>query len=237
MNTHDIRFEVRSITGRYPKLYFALLYLMHSPRRHLAVSRDTEIVIEGYPRSANTFAVAAFLTAQGRPVKIAHHIHLPAQVIQAVYWKIPTLVLIRQPKDAVLSLLVREPRLSAKQALWDYVRFYSTIRPYRSGFMLATFEQITRDFGEVTDRLNSKFGTHFLHFEHTEENLEKVYQIIEEMDKVDRGKSQVTETTVARPSEVREVLKEQKRRELEQPEIAALLKRARSVYQEIENCR
>ncbi len=54
--------------SRSPTVYFGIQRLRPS-RRYLLVTKDTEIVIEGYPRSANTFAVAAFLVAQGLPVK------------------------------------------------------------------------------------------------------------------------------------------------------------------------
>lgn len=197
------------------------------------MSRDTEIVIEGYPRSANTFAVAAFLLAQERPVKVAHHLHVPAQVIRAVQWGIPTIVLIRKPEDAVLSLLVREPRLSAHQSLVDYVRFYRRIKPYCSYFVLATFEEVTTNFGLVIEKVNKKFGTNFKMFAHTDENVTKAMKIVEEMDKADQRKATVTETTVARPSEIRTRLKERRRRDLEDPHLERLLREAKAVYQEI----
>lgn len=122
------RFSARSFVGQYPFPYL-MLQRLRPRRRHLVVARDTEIVIEGYPRSANTFAVAAFMLAQERPVKMAHHLHAPAQVIRAVKWGIPTLLLIRQPEDAVLSLLIREPGISAERALRDYIRFYNGYGP------------------------------------------------------------------------------------------------------------
>jgi hypothetical protein len=59
-----------------------------------SVSRTTQLVIEGYPRLGNTFAVVAFLQAQKEDVRIAHHLHAPAQVIRAARWRIPTIVLI-----------------------------------------------------------------------------------------------------------------------------------------------
>ena len=228
-----MRWALRSVVGQYPWLYFPLLHLIRSPRRHLHVRRDTEIVIEGYPRSANTFAVAAFLVAQERPVKIARHLHAPAQVIQAVRWGIPTIVLIRNPEDAVLSLLVREPWISARQALVDYVRFYRKIQPYYSHFVLATFEEVTRDFGAIIEKVNEKFGTNFSNFVHIDENVEKVMRIVEEMDKEDQQKANVTETTVARPSKIKNRLKEMRRKDLEGPHIANLLKEAKEVYLEM----
>ena len=227
-----IRYAVRSYLGCYPLLYFPLLHLVRSPRRHLHVRRDTGIVIEGYPRSANTFAVAAFQFAQGRPMKIARHVHVPAQIIQAVRWGIPTLVLIRNPEDAVLSLLIREPYITAHQALKDYIRFYKRIEPYRSKFVLATFDDVTSDFGNVITKINGRFGTSFKPFLHTPENTVKVMQIVEEMDKADQGGVSVTETTVARPSKRRERLKQERRKELGGPGLLKLLEQATKIYYE-----
>ncbi len=232
MNMKAVRSILRSRVNQYPGLYFPMLHVIRSPRRYLHVRRDTEIVIEGYPRSANTFAVAAFLLAQRRPVRIARHLHAPAQVIQGVRWGIPVLVLIRRPEDAVLSLLVREPHLSAKQALMEYIWFYEKIRPYSSSFVLATFDEVTKDFGLVIQRVNARFGTDFSIFVHTEENVKKVYQLIEKMDQKDTGRTMVTETTVARPSEYRKRIKKERSKELYHPSLAILLKHAREVYQQ-----
>jgi len=117
-----VRHKTRALIDVYPVLYLLLRRLRPRTRR-LAVERDTELVIEGFLRSANTFAVAAFGFAQQRDVEIAHHMHAPAQVIPAVRMGIPTLVLIRHPKDAVLSLVIREPHISVEQASKDYIRF------------------------------------------------------------------------------------------------------------------
>lgn len=228
-----IKFSIQTFIGASPKLYYAALYLSRSRRFQLRVQQDTEIVIEGYPRSANTFAVAAFQFAQGRPVKMAHHLHVPAQIIQAVRWGIPALVLIRSPEDAILSLLVREPQITSHQALVSYIRFYTQIKPYRSGFVLAGFEEVVSDFGSVIESVNRKFGTTFKPFVSTQENIAKVMKIVEEMDKSDQGKVTVTETTVARPSEVRERLKQQRRKVLRQPVVSKLMEKAMEVYWEM----
>ena len=77
-----------------------------APGSSRAVTPDKLVVIEGFPRSGNSFARRAFIMAQDETfdvTRIAHHLHVPAQVIRAARWRIPTLVLIRRPKDAVLS--------------------------------------------------------------------------------------------------------------------------------------
>ena len=171
-----MRHLLRSRIDTHPTVYLTLCRIRPKTRQ-ITVSKDTEIVIEGFSRSANTFAVAAFTFAQGRPVKIARHLHAPAQVIEAVRRGIPCIVLIRKPRDAVLSLLVREPHISAEQALKDYIRFYRTVVPYRDKFVVGRFEEVTTDFGEVIRRVNARFGTNFKPFEHTDKNPRKVFQL------------------------------------------------------------
>jgi len=231
MNVTALRFTVRSIINRYPKLYFSLLHVVRSPRRHLHVRRDTEVVIEGYPRSANTYAVCAFLFAQQRPVRIAHHLHAPVQVIQAVRWGIPTLILIRRPLDAIASRLIRNPALSAERAVKDYISFYQAVQALRHGLVLATFEAVTRDFGQVIEALNSKFGTQFAPFVQNEENVRLVLRMVDEMDKADQGRESITITTVARPTPEREQLKREKKKAL--LATGALLEKAEKIYEDL----
>ncbi|WP_436638024.1 hypothetical protein [Microbaculum sp. FT89] len=87
-----------------PRLYFGLRRLTGTHDR-LCVGRDTDIVIEGFPRSANSTTVTHFRLRQSRPVAIAHHKHHAAQLIRAADWGIPAVALVRPPRDAVVSLL------------------------------------------------------------------------------------------------------------------------------------
>ena len=142
---------------------------------------------------------------------------------------IPTIVLIRDLQDAVLSFLVREPCLSVRRALQDYITFYRTISHYRNGFVVALFDEVINNFGQVIVRVNERLI--FKPFEHTDENIRKVFALVEEMDKADQKRDSVTETTVARPSAVREALKLKRMQELARPEAEELLKEAYQVYE------
>ena len=124
----EISFLLRSFVGRYPWLYYPIYNLVPKNSR-LAVARDTQLVIEGFPRSANTFAVLAFESLQPNKFKIAHHMHVPAQIIRAAHFKIPTIVLIRNPTDSVISFVIRDTKISIEQALKCYISFYEKIYP------------------------------------------------------------------------------------------------------------
>ena len=147
---------------------------------HSVIGRGTELVIDGFPRSANTFAVVALQLAQRRPVRIAHHLHAPAQIMAAVRRGLPVLLTIREPQGAVVSSVVREPHVKVDQALVAYSRFYSRLAPHRAACVVGDFTRITTDLGGLTAELNRKYGTRFEPFQHTDENVSECFSLIDE---------------------------------------------------------
>jgi hypothetical protein len=213
--------------GNHPAVFFSLYWLMRKdPTR--VVTPDTQLVVEGFPRSANTFARVAFSKAQNEKVRIAHGLHVPAQVVRAARWQIPTLVLIRKPRDAVLSFVVRDP-ISIDQALRYYLSFYETVEKCRDAYILGLFEEVTEDYGEVIRRINDKFGTTFSLFRHNERNVEKVFARIERNSRRRYGETR-WETKVSRPSAVKEGIKHELGYKLENPKRRKLIAEAEAVY-------
>ncbi|MCE2510195.1 MAG: hypothetical protein J4G10_04375 [Alphaproteobacteria bacterium] len=172
-------YRLRDRAGARPALFYPLHGLRH-PGDRRTVRRDTEIVIEGFPRSGNSFAVTAFELAQARPVRMADHLHVPAQLLRAAQYQRPACLLIREPGPAVRSLCVRFPHLTVADALESYRRFYARCLPVSDAFLTVPFEALISDFGAVIERLNRKFGTTFTPFAHTEENLSRVHKTLDE---------------------------------------------------------
>jgi len=169
---------------RLPPLYRLLLVARHrnSPFLRRIVSPGHDLVIEGFPRSATSFAVRAFMAANGwRDPRVATHVHSPAQVILAVRWGLPTLVCLREPEAAVVGWMAYArqagqlpPGLTRRRELaWvraqtlRYARFHAALLPWQAGVLLARFDEVTGDFGAVLDRLNARFGCEFDRFDHT----------------------------------------------------------------------
>ena len=121
---------------------------------------NTQIVIEGYPRSANSSTTSHFYNFNPN-VNIAHHHHVPAQIIRGVESFTPIIVLIRNPIEAIASFKCYEPNISLTLAIKAYISFYKTILPYKSGFIVASFPQVILDFDVVIAQLNKKFKTNF----------------------------------------------------------------------------
>ncbi len=226
----DLREQARRYVGEHPFLFFNL-YRLRPRYRNLLVDRRTQLVIEGFPRSGNTFAVVAFERAQRKSVRVAHHLHMPAHVMLAARWRIPTLVLMRKPTDAVLSLAIREPRISIRQAMKHYVSFYGKVAGYRNAFVLGSFEEVIQDYGAVLERVNAKFGAHFTPFDHSKDNVNDVFTRIEERHRARRN-SRLDEKQIARPSTVKAGLKDALKKGLEASEHKKLTARAEAIYKD-----
>ena len=165
---------------RRPALFFPLMRwrLPHYP----VVLRDSELVVEGFWRCGNTFAVRAIQSAQPRHVRMAYHTHAAASVLRSVAWKTPTLVLIRRPDDAAASLVLKHAERTLRQVLREYASFYEAIEPFSDRFVTATFDQVTHDLGAVIRRVNEHFDRNFEVFRHTPSSAALVLDEIAQQD-------------------------------------------------------
>ena len=148
------------------------------------VRSDSRVCIEGYPRSANTYAVAAFRVSQNDfDSHLGRHSHLAGNVRRALRLKVPVLVLIREPRDAISSLKVFSPHLRLEQCLKAYVRFYETLRPLKEHFVTAEFQEVTDKFDAVLARVSSHYGMDLAPLGSRPETLNRCFRLVEEMDR------------------------------------------------------
>src|SRR5262249_36177015 len=152
-----------------------------------------------FPRTGNTFAVIAFQSAQPRTLSIAHHVHAPGPVMDAVRMRKPAIVLIREPEETVLSFVIRFPDLSLAQGLRTYARFYRPLLPLRSRFVTARFDDLVGDFGGIIRRVNQMFETSFVEFTHDSESVAKVQAEVDIWDLNTFGEGSRLEEGRARP--------------------------------------
>jgi hypothetical protein len=172
--------SIRGYLAQYPGMFIPIMKLRHPERIPEIVSPSTDLVIEGYPRSGNSFAFVAFSMVQETNLSIAHHFHAPAQIIRAVELKIPVLLLIRDPIDAAISWMLRDPYVTEIFALREYIKFYRPIFPYRNSCTIVPFTELITSFGNAINRLNTKSSTRFQTFENSEENVAKCFERIDQ---------------------------------------------------------
>jgi hypothetical protein len=240
-------------------VYVALAPLKYRNPKHNVevIGPCTELVIDGYTRSATTFAVYAFQLSQDRPTRLAHHLHAPSQLIEAARRGIPALALIRKPQEAILSQIIRCPRrpVALRDALVAYSRFYEHLRPYRDSFVVGEFGQVIHDFGAIVQQLNVRFGTNFAEFVHSDANVRECFELCKlrgtmsrELSRFEsglvtrdqlrselpaiRGAALVDEREAWVPSGDRQRAKEALHDQWLQPSLAKLRSRAQLAYQE-----
>jgi len=180
--------------------------------------------------------VAAFrLAQQPRVVRVAYQTHAPGHVIAAVRRQVPALVLIREPRDVVVSNLIRHPERGVNGLLGGYLRFYEPLVPWRRGVVVATFSEVVDGgFGSVIRRVNERFGTGFAEFEATEANVERCLREIDEEWRRRRGRNQERlERIIPRPSTLRDEMKQDLRRRYQVTASKRLKDRARDLYEEL----
>lgn len=211
-----------------PYVWDAAMYARADKRSTLART-DTALVIEGFPRSGNTFSVAAFQIANGPQLHLGRHLHGAPHLLRAERLGVPAIALVRAPEDAVPSYLVRRGGLHAEDALVEYLDFYRTAWRARDAFVVGLFDEVTSDFGTVIDRVNARFGTSFARYEATPENEAAAFELVEEMNRLEcRG--EVVESHVGRPSAERDARKAEIAASLERPRAVELLGRAQELY-------
>jgi hypothetical protein len=238
----SLLWKLTSLLKQSPRIYLPLARFQKrvwdgSPK---TLNLDTELVIDAFPRSANTFAFHAFRLTQPWPVKVAHHFHAAAVIIAAVQRKIPVFTIIRAPENAVISYLIYRRTNDIAQAMRDYIRYYTVVEKYRSQLFLARFESVTNDYGSVIHALNKRFGTHFVAFEHTEENVQKVYkqiELIEEKFWHQQNHQSMKKESWAlspRPDQRRENLQERLKHSFYNQRYAVLRERSQTLYERLE---
>lgn len=221
-----LKFDVRSVLATESWLalphHLVVWWTQYKVRNHIdvsecRVSEETEFVLDGFQGSGNSFATVTFKNTQSRKVKLAHHLHSPAQIIKAVEMDLPVLVTIRDPRGGVVSLTSRWPYVTLEQALKGYIRFYGKILPYRERFVLSTFERTIKKFDEVIGEVNERFDCS--------------YDILD----YSSGLTKPRHTGETADWELqRDKVKDEKRKELEKAKYAELLAEADRLYAKIQ---
>ena len=249
------RHRLRTYVSGHRLGYLAFARRKYTGHNVEVIGPGTELVIDGFTRSATTFAVYAFQLAQDSPVRLAHHLHAPAQLIEAARRGIPAVALIREPQGAILSQLFQEPDVALPDALFAYARCYERLMPYRDSLVIGEFRQVTEDFGAVIRQLNKRFGTNFAEFVHSDQNVRQCFELCELREtmapgllgfesglltrdqlarelEASRGAARKTPADAWVPSATRERAKEAWRDQWLQPSLARLRGRAELAYRE-----
>lgn len=224
----QFKFEVRSALAREswlaPFHRPVIWWTKHKNRgiidvRECEVGDTTEFVIDGFQGSGNSFATVAFKRSQPSTIRLAHHLHSPAQIIKSVEKNLPTLITIREPKGAAISLVSRWPYVSLNQAVRGYVSFYEKIEPYADRFVVSPFHLTTKQLDVIIRAVNQRYGTQFGVFEYDDSDMQVL-----------RGSDKLNSETELKRSALKKKMAEAFDKEVD-PKV---FKRAQAVYKRLE---
>jgi hypothetical protein len=148
---------------------FKLWYFFYRKHRGVPINWfNNEIVflLDGYPRSSNTFFAELSKRVFGENVFI-HHFHKTAAIKIALSKKIPCFILIRNPADAISSNYLKSYALKGKKvdlnqinkrlltdATNDYLTYYQYVLKNLKFLNLIVFEDCINKPKDVTDQIN-----------------------------------------------------------------------------------
>lgn len=122
------------------------------------IDESTDLVVEGFPRSGNTFCAEAFRYVGGAQFGVVSHVHHVAQVKLAVRRGLPTIIVVRDPLDCLASYLVGGPHATVRGVLREYIAYHEGLRHQVGDCMVVDFDDLTTDFDSVILRANDRFG-------------------------------------------------------------------------------
>ena len=145
--TKNMFYPIRRCIRRAPFLYRAIRALHKKERNY--PSAETVLTIEGYPRSGNTYAFYIARELLGASDIIASHYHNIAALKSSKDLHIPTVVLVRDPAAAVVSLAqmdqVESDATSIRRRLKEWIDFYEFVKSSASELHIYSFESLTQN--------------------------------------------------------------------------------------------
>ena len=129
------------------------IYSKKSSVRNRVVNVNTDVCIEGFQRSGNSYLFMC-LSVSNPHLRIAHHIHGIAQIRLAVKLGVPCIVLIRDPAASLASLLTWDDRLGVDIAIKSYLRYYKGLLSLPMNVFFVDFEDLIVDVNKVIRAFN-----------------------------------------------------------------------------------
>ena len=183
---------------------FYIIFKIFRKNDNRIVTNKTHLVIEGYPRSANTYCYSIFKTLDTN-LNIASHIHLPVNINLGLNKKIPCIAIIRDPIDCITSYMIRE-NIEILHAINYYLFFHNNLDVNNNKLLIVKFSTIISNYEKVINKYNHLFNTkYFVNENHNFDEL--VVERVKKMDMQDTGEDIINHLTVALPSKEREKLK------------------------------
>lgn len=181
--------------------------LLSKHEEKFVCNQNTDLVVEGFPRSGNTFSVD-FLFYLNKELKMAHHTHDFRNLLLGAKLGVPSVVLVRSPLEAICSYMIFSGR-NTEVAANFYYEFYSSVKEIKNSLFFIKFEEVVSDMNSVIIRLNERYNLDLQKSEDVVRDSEIVKERnISRARKNNKSDEQFIKT-VGAPSKERDLLKGQ----------------------------
>lgn len=203
-STRSLRDTFREVTRRtlerFPHLYISIARRRNTSRR--LIDNDINLVIEGFPRSGNTYLLSSLIVANPG-LNVASHLHSIAHIRVAQKRDVPVVITIREPKAAIASEIInqlgRNQLESPAKLTKRYERFYTFCLSQSEHLVISPFETTTSYPERVIQALNDR-----LDLELRSEGIREQDDVLADVERLNTlHVGHPNELTVARPSTAR----------------------------------
>ena len=118
------------------------------PGRKL-VSRSTDLVVEGFPGSANSFVSNTIRDHASSSTLVESHFHYTVQLKRALALGIPAVVLVRDPRGACDSMKSKQPETWDLVIVLRWILFHRFVRRHLDELHVFLFRDVVDDVDVV----------------------------------------------------------------------------------------
>jgi hypothetical protein len=147
---------INRIVKSSPQIYVPLMWLRRTPFREKICRPDTDLLIEGYESSGNSWLFAGFESLHPE-LRIAHHLHKVAQLKLARRYRTTGVILFRDPSQAIASRIAAF-NCNLNIGVSEYLDFYNFALENVDLFSVYDFADVTADLGRVVNSIEERLG-------------------------------------------------------------------------------
>lgn len=199
-------------------------------RSSTTVKKNSDIVIEGFVRSSNTYFETNFRLSNPS-LKIAHHNHQISQLYFANKFNKTIVFLIREPIDSIISAYIYWAKSThPNKILNEWIKYHRNVINLNLNINVYSFLQVTTDYNSVITDLNKKTNSNFLLADDDILQKKTFNKIKENLKDIERGMTHIASI----PSNDRNIEKQKiKNQILKDSKSLALLKEANEIYDKL----
>lgn len=208
------------------KNLYPLYHKIYGDRSGHFCSKKTDLCVEGFQSSANTFVFNVLYLLRS-DLRYARHKHVVANLKLAYDYCIPTVILFRDPVDCIPSLASRF-RPGILESLYRYIYFYRyVVENMSSRVLLVSFEEVTGEIKNTVRRISDFAG-----FSFDENGMKNIERKAKHRIRKRTQKRAGTTDRISLPNQERENRKSDLREKLRQH---SKLEDAKELYNNIQN--